>query len=203
MAKKNLFTFNVKNLKYSFATSGVFESPIDLAYANSLALEADYDETVLYGDGIKLAILADDKGKTGTLSVIHLAEIYEIACGRAMLVEGGLGDVQQISTLEHALYYEVDILEAGIKKTVKNWLFGVITGKPSESYEQTTDNPTINNYEYPLTILGTVLQNVAGTADYTDANGNTVMCYRVSASPTDDDYATFGATVPTAKQPDA
>ena len=199
MAKQNLFKFNIKNLKYSFATAGSYESPIDLAYANSIALESDYDETVLYGDGQKLAILADDKGKTGTLSVINIEDAYEIACGRALLVTGGIADVQQINTLEHAIYYEVDALDDGGRITIKNWLYGVITGKASESYEQTTDNPTINNYDYPLTVLGTTLQNTGDTADYTDANGNILKCYRITSYPDDTGYATFGDTVPAAK----
>jgi hypothetical protein len=203
MAKKNLFKFNIKNLYYSFATLGEYETPVALAYANSIALEADYDELVLYGDGQKLAVLADDKGKTGTLSVTNIEELYEIACGRAMLVQGGLGDIQQLESKEHALYYEIEGILDGERITIKNWLYGCITGKASESYEQTTDNPTVNNFDYPLTVLGTVLQNVAGTADYTDANGNIVKCFRITSYPTDDDYATFGATVPVAKQPDA
>ena len=203
MAKQNLFKFNIKNLAYSFATLGVYAAPTDLAYANSLALEADYDETVLYGDGQKLAILADDKGKKGTLSVINIEDDYEIACGRAMLVQGGLGDIQQLSSKEHALYYETEAILDGDRITIKNWLFGCITGKPGESFEQTTDNPTINNFEYPLTVLGTTLQDIAGTADYKDTDGNTVKCFRITSFPDDDDYATFGATVPAAKQPDA
>ena len=203
MAKKNLFKFNIKNLYYSFATLGEYESPVALAYANSIALEADYDELVLYGDGQKLAVLADDKGKTGTLSVTNIEELYEIACGRAMLVQGGLGDIQQLESKEHALYYEIEGILDGERITIKNWLYGCITGKASESYEQTTDNPTVNNFDYPLTVLGTTLQNVAGTADYTDAKGNIAKCFRITSYPTDDDYATFGATVPAAKQPDA
>jgi len=198
MAKKNLFKFNIKNLKYSFAA----EAPVDLAFANSLALEADYDETVLYGDGQKLAILTDDKGKTGTLSVTNIEELYEIACGRAMLVQGGLGDIQQLESKEHALYYEVEGSLDGKRITIKNWLFGCITGKAGESYEQTTDNPTVNNFEYPLTVLGTTLQDEAGTADYKDADGNTIKCFRITSYPEDADYATFEATVPAAKQPD-
>ncbi|MDA3781197.1 MAG: hypothetical protein PF487_13375 [Bacteroidales bacterium] len=196
MPKKNLFTFNIKNLKYAFADAGVYDSPVDLAYANSLSLEADYDELVLYGDGQKLAILADDKGKTGTLSVINLDELYEIACGRMMEVEGGIADVQQLATLQHALYYEVDILEDGIKKTVKNWLYGCTTGKAGESFEQTQDNPTVNNYEYPLTVLGINLLATGGLTDYVDANGNTVKVYRTTAYPDDTGYTTFGDTVP-------
>lgn len=196
---KVIFKFNVKNLKYSFKTLDVYDAPSPMAYANSVALEADYNETKLYGDGQKLAILADDKGKTGNIGVTNIEQAYEIACGRAMLISGGLADIQQRVSKEHAIYYEVDALIDGVQKTIKNWLYGCITGKASESYEQTQDDPTVNNYEYPLTVLGVNLKNSGGTADYTDANGNTVKVFRVTAFPEDSGYATFGDTVPIPK----
>ena len=60
MAKKKMFKFNVKNVKFSFATAGVYAAPADLAYASALTLEADYNETKLYGDGEILGIIGDD-----------------------------------------------------------------------------------------------------------------------------------------------
>jgi hypothetical protein len=197
MSRKNQFAFNIKNLKYAFKTLGVFGTPTAMTYARSLSLEADYDETPLYGDGQKLAVLADDKGKTGTLSLINIDEDYEIACGRQMLISKGIADISQNQTVEHALYFEFDLLDEGVSKTVKVWLFGVISGKPSVNLEQTTDNPTINPIEHALTVLGTNLKNAAGTADYEDTNGNTVKVYMLTSYPDDTDYATFGATVPT------
>jgi hypothetical protein len=201
MAKTKLFIFNIKNLKFATKTLGVWGTPADLAYARSLALEADYSETVLYGDGQKLAVLANDKGKTGTLGVTTIEEAYETACGRGMVVVGGYADIQQRSTFEHAIYYEVDGNLDGVPITIKNWLFNVVTGKPSKSYAQTEDDPTVNGYEYPLTVLGTNLRNSGDTADYTDSNGNTIKVYEVSAMPDDTGYATFGATVPAVKVP--
>jgi len=192
MAKKNLFKFNIKNLKFAFEG----DTPVGLAYANSLSLEVDYEETVLYGDGKKLAVLANYKGKTGTIGVTNIEEDYEIASGRGMHIEGGFADVQQLQSKEHSIYYEVEGVLDGEKITIKNWLFGCITGKPGESYEQTTDSPTVNNYEYPLTVSGTYLQDVDGTADYVDDKGNTLKVFKLSAYPDDTDYATFGETVP-------
>lgn len=200
--KSNLFKFNVKNLKYSFATEGVFDTPEPLAYAEALALEADYNETILYGDGEKLAVLSDDKGKKGTISVTNIEKHYEIACGRAMLIVGGIADIQQRKSEEHAIYYEVDAYEDGVQKTIKNWLFGCITGKPNESYQQTKDDPTINTYDYGLTVLGTNLKKSDGVTDYVDANGNKVKVYRLTSFPDDTGYATFGDAVPTPKELD-
>jgi hypothetical protein len=196
MSKKKMFKFNVKNVRYSVPVEGVYGVIKDLAYANSISLEADYNEIKLHGDGQILAVLGDDKGKTGTLSVINIEKDYELDMKRALEVDAGLADVQQRGSVAHALYFETDAIEDGVPKTVKHWLFGVTTGKASETYEQTQDDPTINPYEYPLTVLGVNLKNNLGTADYKDANGNTVKVFRVTSFPGDTGYDTFDDTVP-------
>lgn len=200
MAKTKMFKFNVKNVKYAVPVSGVFGIPKDLAYANSISLEADYEETKLFGDGQILAVLGDDKGKTGTLSVINIEKEYEVDMKRAREIENGLADVQQRSSVEHAIYFEVDAIEDGVAKTIKRWVFGVTTGKASESYEQTQDSPTINTYDYPLTVLGTNLKDAAGTDDYKDENGNTIKVFYITSFPGDAGYATFEEAVPTPKE---
>lgn len=200
MAKTKMFKFNVKNVKYSVPVAGVFGTPKDLAYANSISLEADYEETKLFGDGQILAVLGDDKGKTGTLSVINIEKEYELDMKRAREIDSGLADVQQRSSVEHALYFEVDAIENGVAKTIKRWVFGVTTGKASESYEQTQDSPTINTYDYSLNVLGTNLKNTAGTDDYKDENGNTIKVFYVTSFPGDAGYATFETAVPTPKE---
>lgn len=199
MSKTKLIRFNVKNVKYATKTGGTYGSPKDLAYANSISLEANYSEQKIYGDGEILAILGSDKGKTGTLSVTNVEKEYEIDMERAMNVDCGLADIQQRSSIEHAIYFETDGILNGQSITIKNWLFNVTTGKPSESYEQTKDDPTVNNYDYPLTVLGVNLLNAAGDADYTDSNGNTKKVYRVSSFPTDSGYSTFENSVPSPK----
>lgn len=200
MAKTKMFKFNVKNVKYAVpGADGTYGTPKDLAYANSISLEADYDETKLFGDGQILAILGDDKGKTGTLSVTNIEKDYEIDMKRALEVQGGLADIQQRSSVEHAIYFEVDAIEDGVGKTIKRWMFGVTTGKASETYEQTTDSPTINTYDYPLTVLGVNLKDSLGENDYTDENGNTIKVFYLTSFPGDAGYETFGDTVPTPK----
>lgn len=200
MGKNKLLKFNVKNVKYSILTAGVYGSVLDLAYANGISLEADYNEKKLYGDGTLIGVIGDDKGKTGTLSVINIEAEYEKACGRAMDVVGGLADIGQRKSQAHAIYYEVEAYEDGDTITIKNWLLNCVTGKPNEAYEQTQDDPTINTYDYPITVLGELLQNAAGDADAVDLNGNTTMVYRITAVPTDAGFATFGDTVPMPKE---
>lgn len=200
MAKTKMFKFNIKNVKYAVkGTGGTYGTPKDLAYASSISLEANYDETNLYGDGQILAVLGDDKGKTGTLAVTNIEKEYEIDMKRSMEINGGLAEIQQRSSVEHAIYFEVDALEDGKSITIKNWLLNATTGKASETYNQTEDNPTINTYEYSLTVLGVNLKDSAGTADYKDENGNTVKVFRVTSFPGDTGYATFENTVPTPK----
>ena len=201
MAKQKLVRFNVKNLKYSIPTAPkTYPAPADIAYGTSVSLEADYNETKFYGDGEVIGILGDDKGKTGAVGVVNIENAYEIACGRAMLlVDGEIADIQQRKTIEHAIYFEVDAVLDGETITVKMWLFGCITGKSSESYAQTEDDPTINAYEYPLTVLGQNLEANLTTDDYVDDKGNTVKVFRMISVPGDTNYATFGASVPLPK----
>lgn len=201
MAKTKMFKFNIKNVKFAKKDElGVYKTPEDLAYANSLSLEADYNETKLYGDGQVIGILADDKGKTGTLSVVNIEHEYEIACGRMMEIDGGIADIQQHASIEHAIYYEIEALKAGKPITIKTWLFGCITGKANETYQQTQDDPTVNTYDYPLTVMGINLKKSTGTEDFVDANGNTVKVTRLTSYPEDVGFATFGATVPVPKE---
>lgn len=196
MGKSKLFKFNVKNVKYAVPALGVYGAVKDLAYANSISLEADYNEIKLYGDGEILAVLGDDKGKTGTLSVTTIEKDYEVDMKRSMEAQTGLAEIQQRGSVEHAIYFETDAVKDGVAFTIKRWLFGVSTGKASETYNQTTDDPTINNYDYPLTILGTNLKKATGDDNYVEANGNTIRVFSLTAFPEDTDFATFGATVP-------
>lgn len=201
MGKTKMVKYNVKNLKYSIPTAPkTYPAPSDIAYAVSVTLEADYNETKLYGDGIVIGIIGDDKGKTGGIGVTNIEDDYEVACGRSLaLVDGEFADIQQRSTKEHAIYYEVNALVEGDVITVKYWMFGCITGKSSESYAQTEDDPTINTYEYPLTVLGQNLEANLATDDYVDSKGNNVRVFRMKSVPGDTNYATFGDTVPTPK----
>lgn len=200
MAKTKLVRFNIKNLKYALLTAPkTYSAPVDLAYAVSIALEADYNETKIYGDGQVIAIIPDDKGKTGTLAVTNIEEVYEIACGRALAVSNATADIQQLNAVEHALYYEIEGIEDGVVKTIKRWIYGVISGKPNETYQQTEDDPTINPFEYPLTVLGQNIEALLSTDDYVNANGNTIKAWQLTSFPDDTNYATFGDTVPTPK----
>jgi hypothetical protein len=198
MSKERIVEYNVKNVKYAVKDAlGEYGAPIDLAYASQISLEPDYSEEVVYGDGQKLFVIPNDKGLSGKLIVLNRDKDYEIACGRQLEISEGLAEVEQHDAIEHAIYFEVERNQNGVKTTKKVWLLEVTTGRPSESFEQVTDNPNMSPVEYSLTVFGKNLRNNLDTADYTDANGNTKRVTRISVIPTDTNYATFGDTVPT------
>ena len=175
MAKTKMIKYNVKNLKYALKTGPkTYGTVEDLAYGTSITLEADYNETKVYGDGQLLDVIPDDKGKTGAIGVTNIEDDYEVACGRSVELESGcFADAEQMNSVEHAIYYEVDAILDGERQTIKHWVFGCRTGKASESFAQTEEDPTINSYEYPLTVEGQKLEANLTTDDYVDAKGNT------------------------------
>ena len=198
--KTNEIQYNIKNVKFSVKSDpGVYGTTEDLAYAEGISLEPTYASQHQYGDGQIIAEITSDKGLTGALTLVQHPEAYEIAMKRKRLVTGAVADVTQRDSVEHAIYFEIDSQENGIVKTNKVWLLNVTSGKPAETFTQSKENPTFNNVEIPLTILGDTLKDTAGTADYVDANGNTFKVTKMTAKPADTGYATFGATVPTPK----
>lgn len=200
MAKTKMIKYGVQNVKASFKDElGEYKAPEDVAYARSFAEESDFNEIKIYGDGQVIAVLPDDKGKTGTLSVTNLEKEYEIACGRMMEIDGGVAQIQQKASIEHALYYEVLANENGATKTIKNWVFGVTSGRASETYTQTEDDPNISSFDYPLTIIGTELISSTGSAVHKDANGNTTRVWKLTCYPGETGYETFGDAVPIPK----
>lgn len=199
MAKNKQLQFDIRNVKFAVKTELGYDTPKDLAYAESIALSPVFSEQQVYGDGKLMATLASDKGYLGTLIVVQPAPEYEIAMKRKMQIASGLADVGQIDNIEHALYYEFTVFLNGVAKTGKSWLLNLTSGRPAETFTQSKEDPTINNVEYPLTIIGDVLMNAAGTDVHRDDNGNQFTITKVTSMPGDVDYETFGNAVPVPK----
>ena len=195
--KTKLLRYNVKNVKYAIKENNKYGEVKDLSYVDSISLEPQYEETKVYGDGEIIGVIPNDKGLSGKLKVININEEYEKDCGRLLGIKNGTASIQQRKATEQAIYFEVDATtEDGKIETIKNWIYGVTTGKPSETFDQTKDAPTINQYEYNLTIKGDLLRS--GLDLYIDkATGNTVKVYWLKSAPTSDGYAEFEKTVPT------
>lgn len=193
---KTLLRFNIKNAAYAIHTSEGYAAPVPFGYSDSIALEADYSEKVIYGDGRKIAVIPNDKGKTGTLALLTLDEAYEIAMKRRMRTANGVAEIKQLSSVEHAVYFETDYMdEDQVTKTAKTIVYGVTSGRPSQSYNQTTEDINNNNTEYSLSIKGVPLMDSTGTKPYTDSNGNSVYVWQETVVPGDAGYENFGKTI--------
>lgn len=193
---KTLVRFNIKNAAYAIKSTDGYGIPVSIGYSDSIALEADYAEKIIYGDGRKIAIIPNDKGKTGTLGLLAIDEAYEIAMKRRMKTANGTAEIKQFASVEHALYFEFDFLDDdGVQKTGKTIIYGVTSGRPSETLNQTTDDINNNTISYPLTIKGTPMKAATGTDTYKDANGNTVYVWQETSVPGDAGYDNFGKTI--------
>lgn len=193
---KTLVRFNIKNAAYALKKADGYEAPVSIGYSDSIALEADYAEKVIYGDGRKIATIPNDKGKTGTLGLLAIDEAYEIAMKRRMKTSNGTAEIKQLASVEHALYFEFDYLDENqTQKTGKTILYGVTSGRPSETLNQTTDDINNNVVSHSLTIKGTPLKAATGSGNYVDANGNTVYIWQETSVPGDAGYESFGKTI--------
>lgn len=200
---KTLVRFNIKNAKYALKVDNGYESPVSIGYSDSISLEANYSEKPIYGDGRVVYTVPNDKGKTGTLSLLSIDEAYEIAMKRRMKSASGTVEIKQFASIEHALYFEFDYIDEkdGEQKTGKTIVYGVTTGRPSETYNQTTDDINNNTVSYPLTIKGTPMKASSGDADYKDENGNVIYAWQETSIPGDAGYEEFGKTITAPKAP--
>jgi hypothetical protein len=193
---KKLVSFNIKNAAYAIKNSdGTYDPPVKFGYSDSFAMEANYSEKQIFGDGMVVLTIPNDKGKTGTLTLLNVDEAYEIAMGRRMAIAGGTAEIKQYGAVEHAVYLEFEYVDETTEatKTSKVWVYGVTSSRPSETLNQNTDDINNNNVDIPVTIKGVPLYDAEGTGEYTDGNGNVVYVWCVQSSPSDAGYATFGA----------
>lgn len=192
---KKLVAFNIKNAKYALKQDTGYTTPVALGYSDSLALEADYSEKKINGDGRIIKVIPNDKGKTGTLTLLTIDDAYEISMKRRMKTANGTSEIKQYASIEQALYYEFEYMEEdGDIRTAKVWMYGVTSGRPSESLSQTTEDINNNNVDYALTIKGTPLMDSVGTAQYVDVSGNAIYVWQECCLPGDTGYADFGTT---------
>ena len=191
---KTIVSFNIKNAKYAVKTSEGYGSVVPFGYSDSL--EADYSEKIIYGDGRKVAIIPTDRGKTGSLVLLALDEAYELAMKRRMKTMNGTAEVKQLAAVEHAIYFETEYMEEdGSVLTAKTVLYGVTSGRPSEAFNQTTDDVNNNNVSYPITIKGEEILDSTGKSPYKDEDGNVLRAWQETVLPGDSGYETFGTTI--------
>lgn len=195
MSDKTLLRFNIKNAKYALKTTEGYGAPVPFGYSDSISLDADYSEKVIYGDGKKIFTIPNDKGKTGSLVLLTLDEAYELAMQRRMKTANGTAEIKQLASIEHAIYFEFDYMDESEKlSTAKTIVYGVTSGRPSQAYNQTTEDINNQNTSYSLTIKGTPLVTAEGTP-YKDEKGNTIYVWQETVIPGDAGYEDFGKTI--------
>lgn len=202
MQNKELVRFNIKNAKYAPKTDEGYDAPVAFGYSDSISLEANYSEKLIYGDGRVVLTIPNDKGKTGSLGLLTIDEAYEIAMKRRMKTANGTAEIKQTASIEHAIYFEFDYYESdGEIKTGKTVLYGVTTGRASETFNQTTDDINNNNISYPLTIKGVPMMSADGARPYKDDKGNIIYAWQETSIPGDEGYEEFGKTISAPKAP--
>lgn len=193
-----LVRFNVQNIKYAVpdatAESG-WGKPVAYGTATKMALESDTSVKKIYGDGRRICSIVNDKGKTGTMSTNNVSDEYEIAMGRKMRLKNGLAEIKQQKNVVHCVYFETCGIDAdGGRPIAKTWLYSVTSSRPSESFDQNTDDINESTFDTPLEMEGIVLKHADGT-EYKDEKGNVVLVWQMTVTPDDEGYETFGDAV--------
>lgn len=191
---KKLIEYNCRNGVYN---TGSDETIKPLGYLTSVTLDKNIQTKDIYGDGdLQLSILSD-KGSTGTLEMTAKDDEFDIDLGFAMQITQGLADIQVLQNKSIAIGFECYVTTAdGVTKTKKVWLLGVNVSPASDGLSQNTDTINESTASYAITVKGTNLKATTGTDDYVDKNGNTIKVYKVTAMPSDANYATFLDSVP-------
>lgn len=192
----------VEGGKYAIADdTGDYGTPVALKNLKSIPINVEASDTPIYSDNIMKKNLRTDNGYKGSIGVSAQDRAFEKALGFAMDGAGGLMQVSGTGYKKVAFYFESKEEADFGSYTVKCWLLNCEVGKANRAHNTNTNAPAMGEYSYPLTVKGEKVMNAAGTAEYTDAAGNTQVCTLYIAVPGDTGYDTFGASVPEPKVP--
>lgn len=201
-AKKTLVRFNVQNIKYAVLDKGTYGAPTAYGSAIKMALEANSAVKYIFGDGRRICAIVNDKGKTGTMTTNNVSDDYEIAMGRKIKTSNGLAEVKQQRVVTHAVYFETCGMDSeGGMPIAKTWLYGVTSSRPSESFDQNTDDINESSFETPLEISGTNMIANDGKVYKDPVTGCDVVVWQMTVTPDDAEYANFGDSVVLPKMP--
>ncbi len=196
--QKTLVRFNVQNIQYAVRKAdGSFESPIPYGTATKMALQADSSIKKIFGDGRRICSIVNEKGKTGTMTTNNVSDEYEIAMGRKIRAKNGLAEIKPQKLVEHAIYFETCGYDSnGGMPIAKTWLYGVTSSRPSESFDQSTDDINESTFETALEMSGITMLDGSGKRTYKDPiTGQDVIVWQMTVTPEDADYETFGEAV--------
>lgn len=198
MSKKpQLVRFNVQNIKYAVFDGSTYGAPVAYGSARKMALETDTANKKIFGDGRVIYTLMNEKCKKGTMTTNNVSNDYEIAMGRKIRTKNGLADIAPQNSMVHAIYFENHgARDDGSMPLSKTWIYGVTSTRPSESFDQNTEEINESSFDTPLEINGTTLLASDGKAAYIDPKtGNTVKVWQMTVEPGDEGYETFGEMV--------
>lgn len=197
-AKELLFRFNIQNLKWALLENGQYDTPKKYGTSKKLTLDSEVSVKKLYGDGKRIASIMNDKGKNAIWTTNNINDNFEIDMGRKIRLKKGLASIQQQDIKTFAFYFETTGLdEDNSMPLAKTWVFGATsTVAPSESYEQTTDDPNESQYETSIEIGGVALKNADGSIYKNPKTGQEVRVWYLMSTPDCDDFETFGDSVP-------
>lgn len=196
-AKKTLVRFNVQNIKYAVLNEGTYGTPVSYGSAIKMALESNSAVKYIFGDGRRICAIVNDKGKTGKMTTNNVSDDYEIAMGRKIKTAKGLAEIKQQKVIPHAIYFETCGMDSeGGMPIAKTWLYGVTSSRPSESFDQNTDDVNESSFETSLEISGTNMLAADGKTVYKDpTTGCDVVVWQMTVTPGDAEYEKFGDTV--------
>lgn len=197
MSEKTLVRFNIQNIKYAVLNGSSYATPVAYGSARKMALETDTANKKIFGDGRVIYVLMNEKCKNGTMTTNNISDDYEIAVGRKLRASNGLVDIAPQVSVPHAIYFETcGAAGDGSKPVAKTWLYGVTSTRPSESYDQNTEDINESSFDTPLVISGTEVLASDGKTLYKDpTTGNTVVAWQMTVVPGDPGYETFGNAV--------
>lgn len=194
--KKTLVRFNVQNIKYAVFNNGTYGAPVSYGTAIKMALESNSAVKYIFGDGRRICAIVNDKGKTGAMTTNNVSDDYEIAMGRKIKTSNGLAEVKQQRVVTHAVYFETCGMDSeGGMPIAKTWLYGVTSSRPSESFDQNTNDVNESSFETPLEISGTNMLANDGTVYKDPVTGCDVVVWQMTVTPDDAEYANFGDSV--------
>ncbi|MCL2771971.1 MAG: hypothetical protein FWD71_01360 [Oscillospiraceae bacterium] len=203
MAKKDKpYAFaGVRNAKYALRDDDgkISDSAksVELPKAKSLVLNPVVNTQDVYADDTKLIAILSDQGYTGTYGCTGQDEDFEEALGLIMELNSGLTVALKLtSQIRFDLYFEYTFYPAGKKPFImKTWIYGVELGKPSINHSTNTQNVTIGEYQYPLTVYGEMVLD-ENDKPLTNEEGFELVALMAHSRPGDDNYDTFGDAPP-------
>ena len=138
-----------------------------------------------------------DNGYTGNYGCTGQDFEFEEDIGLLIkLDDGSYADVNLTDTDREELYFEKTVKPSKGKAFIlKAWIYGVEYGKPSKNSATNTNNLTIGDYQYPITVFGEKVMTPENKP-YADDLGNEKTAWIIYRLPGDEGYETFGDAPP-------